>query len=68
MAGRGLQLLKLSFVIGTVADAIVAANWFLIALGAEIPNMLAGLMGWAQGTFHLLFRAIFLNEPGDEDA
>ncbi|MHC5006418.1 MAG: M14 family metallopeptidase [Planctomycetota bacterium] len=24
--------------------------------------------GWAQGTFHLLFRAIFLNEPGDEDA
>ncbi|MHC4416909.1 MAG: M14 family metallopeptidase [Planctomycetota bacterium] len=23
---------------------------------------------WAQGTFHLLFRAIFLNEAGDEDA
>jgi hypothetical protein len=45
MARRGLQLLKLSFVIGTVADAVVAGNWFLIASGAEIPNMLAGLTG-----------------------
>ena len=45
MARRGLQLLKLSFAIGTVADAIVAANWFLIAGGAEIPNMMAGLTG-----------------------
>jgi hypothetical protein len=45
MARRGLQLLRLSFAIGTVADAIVAANWFLIAAGAEIPNMMAGLTG-----------------------
>ena len=45
MARRGLQLLKLSFVIGTVADATVAANWFLIAAGVEIPNMMAGLIG-----------------------
>ena len=45
MAGRGLQLLKLSFLIGTIADSAVAANWFLIAAGAEIPNMMCGLSG-----------------------
>jgi len=45
MTGRGLQLLKLSFLIGTVADALVAVNWFLIASGAEIPNMMCGLVG-----------------------
>jgi hypothetical protein len=45
MASRGIQLLKLSFAIGTVADAIVAGNWFLIAAGVEIPNMMAGFTG-----------------------
>jgi hypothetical protein len=45
MATRGLQLLKLSFAIGTVADTLVAINWFLIAYGLEIPNMMVGLIG-----------------------
>lgn len=45
MVVRGLQLLKLSFLIGTIADSAVAANWFLIAAGAEIPNMMCGLLG-----------------------
>ena len=45
MASRGLQLLKLSFLIGTIADLVVAVNWFLIATGAEIPNMMCGLSG-----------------------
>jgi hypothetical protein len=45
MAPRGIQLLKLSFVIGTVADALVAANWFLIAAGSKIPNLLTGMVG-----------------------
>lgn len=45
MTGRGIQLLKLSFLIGAVADALVAVNWFIIASGAEIPNMMCGLVG-----------------------
>ena len=45
MKYRGLQLLKWSFLIGAVADAVVAVNWFLIASGAEIPNMMCGLLG-----------------------
>jgi hypothetical protein len=43
MASRDIQLLKLSFLIGAVADALVALNWFLIASGAEIPNLMCGL-------------------------
>lgn len=45
MVSRGLQLLRLSFLIGVVADSVVAVNWFLIASGAEIPNMMCGLLG-----------------------
>ena len=45
MEPRGLQLLKLSFLIGTVADAAVAGDWFLIAAGANIPNVMAGFTG-----------------------
>ena len=61
MAARGLQLLKLSFVIGTVADAIVAANWFLIAAGAEIPSMMTGLTGvGADYRFAMYIAALFM--------
>ena len=61
MARRGLQLLKLSFVIGTVADAAVAANWFLIASGAEIPNMMCGLLGsGAEYRFAMYIAALFM--------
>ncbi len=61
MAGRGLRLLKLSFVIGSVADAIVAVNWFLIASGAEIPNLLTGLTGaGADYRFAMYIAAIFM--------
>ncbi|UCD23326.1 MAG: hypothetical protein JSW51_09750 [Gemmatimonadota bacterium] len=61
MATRGIQLLKLSFVIGTIADAIVAANWFLIAAGAEIPNMLAGMVGaGADYRFAMYIAALFM--------
>ena len=45
MVARGLRLLKLSFLIGTVADTAVAINWFLIAAGAKIPNIMCGLSG-----------------------
>jgi hypothetical protein len=33
MDSRGLQLLRFSFLIGVIADALVAVNWFLIASG-----------------------------------
>ena len=61
MADRGIQLLKLSFVIGTVADAVVATNWFLIAAGAEIPNMMCGLLGaGAEYRFAMYIAALFM--------
>ena len=62
MAGRGLRLLKLSFLIGAVADALVAANWFLIASGAEIPNIICGLVGaGADYRFAMYISALFMS-------
>ena len=59
--GRGLQLLKWSFLIGTVADAVVATNWFLIASGAEIPNMMCGLLGEGEDyRFAMYISALFM--------
>jgi hypothetical protein len=61
MGGRGLQLLKLSFLIGAIADAFVAANWFLIASGAEIPNMMCGLLGAGEDyRFAMYISALFM--------
>ena len=61
MEPRGLKLLKLSFVIGTIADAMVSANWFLIAAGAEIPNMMCGLLGTgAEYRFAMYIAALFM--------
>ncbi len=45
MTGKSLGLLKLSFLIGGVADALVALNWGLIAGGREMPNLICGLVG-----------------------
>jgi hypothetical protein len=61
MGGRGYQFLKLSFLIGAIADAFVAANWFLIASGAEIPNMMCGLLGeGADYRFAMYISALFM--------
>ena len=61
MASRGLQLLKLSFLIGTIADALVAVNWFLIASGAEIPNMMCGLLATGEDyRFAMYISALFM--------
>jgi hypothetical protein len=61
MADRGLQLLKLSFLIGTFADAVVAMNWFLIASGAEIPNMMCGLLATGEEyRFAMYISALFM--------
>ena len=40
-----LFFLKLSFIIGTIADFIVGINWFLISLGYGIPNLISSFQG-----------------------
>ena len=61
MASRGLQLLKLSFLIGAIADSVVAVNWFIIASGSEIPNMMCGLSGTGvEYRFAMYIAALFM--------
>ena len=61
MAARGLNLLKLSYLVGAVADAVVAINWFLIAKGVEIPNMMCGLLGTGEEyRFAMYISALFM--------
>lgn len=61
MARKGLQLLKLSFLIGGVADALVAVNWSLIAAGSGIPNLMCGLVGTgADYRFAMYISALFM--------
>ena len=61
MASRSLQLLKLSFLIGAVADALVSLNWFLIASGAEIPNLMCGLVdSGVEYRFAMYIAALFM--------
>jgi len=40
-----ISLLKISFLIGVIADAIVAINWFLISLGYSYANMISAYHG-----------------------
>ena len=62
MKSRGLQLLKLSFLIGTVADTLVALNWFLIASGAQVPNLMCGLVGSGPDyRFAMYIAALFMS-------
>jgi hypothetical protein len=42
---KSTQLLKLSFMIGTIADGLVAITWFMIATGSDIPNIICGFSG-----------------------
>jgi hypothetical protein len=58
---RGERLLKLSFLIGIIADTIVAANWFLIAAGMELPNSLSGMVGRGEDyRFAMYISGIFM--------
>ncbi len=45
MKTKAIFWLKLSFLIGTIADALVALNWYFIAFGINIPNYLNGYTG-----------------------
>ena len=40
-----LLFLKLSFIVGTIADFIVGINWLLISLGYSIPNLISSFKG-----------------------
>ncbi|MBI1810958.1 MAG: hypothetical protein HY035_08205 [Nitrospirae bacterium] len=40
-----LLFLKLSFIIGTIADFIVGINWLLISLGYSIPSLISSFKG-----------------------
>ena len=39
------SILKIMFIVGAVVDGVIAATWFLIASGIEIPNILNGYTG-----------------------
>lgn len=39
------KLLKGTFWFGAIADTFVAINWFLIATGYNLPNILTGHTG-----------------------
>jgi hypothetical protein len=43
--GNQLLLLKLSFIVGAIADLIVGINWLLISLGYSIPNLISSFKG-----------------------
>ena len=42
---KSTQLLKLSFLICTIADGIIAITWFMIATGSDIQNIMCGFNG-----------------------
>jgi len=61
MNQRAIQLLKLSFVIGTIADGLVAVNWYLIAFGFSIPNIMTGYSDSGTGyEFAMYIAALFM--------
>jgi hypothetical protein len=45
MKNKPISLLKSSFIIGVIADAIVAINWFLISLGFSFANLVSAFRG-----------------------
>lgn len=40
-----LVFLKLSFIIGTIADFTVGINWLFISIGYSIPNLISSFKG-----------------------
>ena len=42
---KPISFLKLSFIIGAIADGIVAVNWFLISLGHPYANLISAFRG-----------------------
>lgn len=45
MSVHPASMLKIMFIVGATVDGAIAASWFLIASGVEIPNILNGYAG-----------------------
>ena len=45
MSVRPSSMLRIMFIVGATVDGAIAASWFLIASGVEIPNILNGYAG-----------------------
>ena len=61
MKDKRRQFLRLSFLVGGVADALVAVNWFLIASGVPIPNLLSGFVSTGEGyRFAMYIATLFM--------
>ncbi len=45
IAQRQVAFLKLSFMIGVIADFLAGVNWLLIALGYNVPSLMTGAVG-----------------------
>jgi hypothetical protein len=45
IAQRQVASLKLSFMIGVIADFLVGVNWLLIAVGYNVPSLMTGAVG-----------------------
>lgn len=45
MSVHPASMLRIMFIVGATVDGAIAASWFLIASGVEIPNILNGYAG-----------------------
>jgi hypothetical protein len=45
MEKNQVLFLRISFIIGTIADFVVGTNWLLISLGYSIPNLISSFKG-----------------------
>jgi uncharacterized membrane protein YciS (DUF1049 family) len=45
MSVQPSSMLRIMFIVGATVDGAIAASWFLIASGVQIPNILNGYVG-----------------------
>ena len=58
---KSISLLKLSFIIGTLADFIVAINWLLISLGFPAASIISGFQSSGPAyEFTMLLCSLFM--------
>ena len=58
---KPVTLLKSSFLIGTIADAIIAINWFMISLGMPVPSLITNTFGSGRDyQFAMFISALFM--------
>ena len=58
---KPVTLLKSSFIIGAIADAIIAINWFMISLGMPVPSLITNTLGSGRDyQFAMFISALFM--------